>query len=123
METRELQIDVPAGSSVSAAKWPVPASEEYFLHYEWNDCKNDLFLMPYKSCPLGKADIRIQKVENGFELRTDIPAFFVCLEMEGVVWSDNMLTLLPGRPVTIHAVRGEINGMPMIRQLSKVDEL
>ena len=57
------------------------------------------------------------------ELGTDIPAFFVCLEMEGVVWSDNMFTLLPGRPVAIHAVRGEIKGMPAIRQLSKVDEL
>ena len=123
LETRELQINVPAGNSVSAAKWQIPASEEYFLHYEWNDCKNDLFLMPYKSCPLGKADIRIQKVGNGFELETDVPAFFVSLEMEGVVWSDNMFTLLPDRPVTIHAVRGEIKGMPAIRQLSKVDEL
>ena len=123
LETRELRIDVPGGSSVSAAKWPIPASEEYFLHYEWNDCKNDLFLMPYKSCSLGKADIRIQKVENGFELATDVPAFFVSLEMEGVVWSDNMFTLLPGRPVAIHAVRGEIKGMPAIRQLATVDGL
>jgi beta-mannosidase len=123
LETRELQINVPAGSSVSAVKWPIPASEEYFLHYEWKDCKNDLFLMPYKSCSLGKADIRIQKVGNGFELETDVTAFFVSLEMEGVVWSDNMFTLLPDRPVTIYAVRGEIKGMPAIRQLSKVDEL
>ena len=79
--------------------------------------------MPYKSCSLGKADIRIQKVENGFELATDVPAFFVSLEMEGVVWSDNMFTLLPGRPVAIHAVRGEIKGMPAIRQLATVDGL
>jgi len=120
-EKREIQADIPAGSSVCAAKWVVQPSADSFLHYEWNDCSGDLFLLPYKSCALGKASVKIQKTEDGFELAADLPAFFVSLEMEGVVWSDNMFTLLPGVPKTVHAVRGKIKGSPLIRHLATVD--
>ena len=61
----------------------------------------------YKDCPLENPDIKVTAIPNGsawrVRLESDLPAFFVWLEAEGVKghFSDNAITLLPGRPVEV----------------------
>ena len=61
----------------------------------------------YKDCSLGKPGIVVETSDKGrkwtIKLTSDLPAFFVWLEAEGIKghFSDNSLTLLPGRPVEL----------------------
>ena len=64
---------------------------------------NDWLFDYYKSYDLAKADVKVSV--DGFKvtLQTDKPAFFVWANAKGVrgEFSDNSLTLLPGRPVKL----------------------
>ncbi len=65
---------------------------------------NELFLCPPKRCDLRTPEIRREVRRNGeriyVELRTDLPAFFVSLDVERLpgVFDDNFFTLLPEQP-------------------------
>jgi len=69
--------------------------------------ENYLLQLPPKQCRMGNADIRYTLVNQdsklGVKITTDLPAFYVVLEIEG--WngrlSDNCFHLLPGHPKTI----------------------
>jgi beta-mannosidase len=68
---------------------------------------NELFLCPPKRCDLNvpeiRREIRTEERQIAVELRTDMPAFCVCLDAEGLrgVFDDNLFTLLPEKPKTV----------------------
>ena len=68
---------------------------------------NDHHFAPYKDIPLARATVGVEVAEEGGQrklvLSTDKPAFFVWVNARGVSgeFSDNSMTLLPGRPVTL----------------------
>ncbi len=68
---------------------------------------NELFFTDYKRCSLNKARVKakVKKVSGGFsiELTTDLPAFFVSLNAEGIPgeFDDNCLTLINDEPKTV----------------------
>ena len=70
--------------------------------------RNELFLAEYKKCELAEPkimmSIRAEKPGTfAIDLKTDKPAFFVTLDAGKIngVFSDNVLTLLPGEAKTI----------------------
>ena len=64
---------------------------------------NDWLFDYYKSYDLAKADVKVSVDGFTVTLQTDKPAFFVWANAKGVrgEFSDNSLTLLPGRPVKL----------------------
>lgn len=63
-----------------------------------------LFLTPQKKCDLQKPHISVTvNTDLSVTLETDKPAFYVSLETKRLpgIFSDNMITLLPGKPVTL----------------------
>ncbi|UCF99688.1 MAG: glycoside hydrolase family 2 protein [Spirochaetaceae bacterium] len=96
---------------------PVPR-EELFLFLEFlpsgggesssrQGVVNELFLCPPKRCDLQapeiRRELRLEEDRIAIELRTDVPAFYVSLDAEGLpgVFDDNFFTLLPGEPKTV----------------------
>ena len=72
--------------------------------------KSEYWPQPYKNYAIQKPVINseFRETSDGLEckLSTDVPAFFVTLELGGRrVWSDNGLTLLPGEPRVLKVVR------------------
>ena len=63
--------------------------------------RNDCHFGPYRDQPLAKANVKAKVEGARVTLTTDRPAFFVWLAAPGCEFSDNCLTLLPGRPVTV----------------------
>ena len=68
---------------------------------------NELFLCPPKRCALEKPEIKREiRLEAGqitVELQTDVPAFYVGLDVEGLpgIFEDNLFTLLPAITKTV----------------------
>ncbi|ODT79721.1 MAG: hypothetical protein ABS76_19300 [Pelagibacterium sp. SCN 64-44] len=94
------------------------AADEFFF-FSWSDAagnllgENDYFPQPYKAYELVQPSISARWSEvDGLPvltLETDRPAFFVTATLDAPgYFSDNALTLLPGRPVdlTFHARHG-----------------
>jgi beta-mannosidase len=69
---------------------------------------NELFFCPPKRCALEKPeikrDVRIEAGGIAVELQTDVPVFFVSLDVEGLpgFFEDNLFTLLPAKTKTVH---------------------
>ena len=61
----------------------------------------------YKDCALAAPTIQVKATPSGpvwsVRLESDLPAFFVWVEAEGIKghFSDNAITLIPGRPVDL----------------------
>ena len=78
--------------------------EETFTH------TNTHFFVPYKSCELPKAKVKVNVIEdkNGLvvELSTDKPAFYVNMETPGIkgIFEDNSITLLPGKKESLNFI-------------------
>ncbi len=81
--------------------------EECFIYAELKTDETistrTLFPALYKECLIEKANITTEVTENlEITLTTDKPAFFVTLETSYPgTFSNNMITLLPGKPITI----------------------
>ena len=72
------------------------------------DYQNDWHFGFYKDLPIRRAKVECRPAEGGgFTLSADKPAFYVWANVRGVrgEFSDNCLTLLPGRPRTITFAR------------------
>jgi beta-mannosidase len=86
---------------------------------------NELFLCPPKRCALEKPEIkRAIHLEAGqvvVELQTDVPAFYVGLDVEGMqgIFEDNLFTLLPAKTKTVRFFPR--NGMPADKVLEILD--
>ncbi len=83
-----------------------------FLYFVWKDAqgnilgKNDYFPKPYKTYELVGADIRAEWSDRDgkavLTLESDKPAFFTTATVDAPgYFSDNAITLLPGRPVDL----------------------
>jgi beta-mannosidase len=103
------------GPDAALAVTEIPASslgEDEFLYFIWKDAagnilgENDFFLKPYKAYELPDAKVSATWSEtNGqpvLTLEADAPAFFVTAQTNVPgYFSDNSITLLPGRPVSL----------------------
>ncbi len=83
-----------------------------FLYFVWKDAQgnilgeNDYFPKPYKAYELVGADIRAEWSDRDgkavLTLESDKPAFFTTATVDAPgYFSDNAITLLPGRPVEL----------------------
>ncbi|MBR1870247.1 MAG: cellulase family glycosylhydrolase [Kiritimatiellae bacterium] len=79
--------------------------DDVFLVMRFGDVCNDWHFRPYKYATLAQAKIDVKVDGTKVTLSTDKPAFFVWVSVPGkdVRFSDNCITLLPGRPVTLTA--------------------
>ena len=107
-------IPVKAGYATSAVAGILPELPDGSFAFlsligkDGNVVATDTFVPgEYKDCPLSAAHIKAEVTQDGsawaVNLQTDAPAFFVWLEADGVPgrFSDNSITLLPGRPEKI----------------------
>jgi len=87
-------------------------AEDEFLYFVWKDAQgnilgeNDYFPKPYKAYELVGADIRAEWSDRDgkavLTLECDKPAFFTTATVDAPgYFSDNAITLLPGRPVEL----------------------
>ena len=87
-------------------------AEDEFLYFVWKDAQgkilgeNDYFPKPYKAYELVGADIRAEWSDRDgkavLTLESDKPAFFTTATVDAPgYFSDNAITLLPGRPVEL----------------------
>ncbi|AVF02471.1 MULTISPECIES: beta-mannosidase [Devosia] len=87
-------------------------AEDEFLYFIWKDAQgnilgeNDYFPKPYKTYELVGADIRAEWSDRDgkavLTLESDKPAFFTTATVDAPgYFSDNAITLLPGRPVDL----------------------
>ena len=87
-------------------------AEDEFLYFIWKDAQgnilgeNDYFPKPYKAYELVGADIRAEWSDRDgkavLTLECDKPAFFTTATVDAPgYFSDNAITLLPGRPVEL----------------------
>jgi beta-mannosidase len=87
-------------------------AEDEFLYFIWKDAQgkvlgeNDYFPKPYKAYELGGADIDAKWSDRDGQavltVQSDKPAFFATASVEVPgYFSDNSITLLPGRPVEL----------------------
>ncbi len=120
---KELRVSLDAEAATGLDRFPIAELsadvEQLFLFLEFepstseagglqHPIANELFLCPPKRCDLRVPEIHREIRREGerilVELRTDLPAFYVCLDVEGLpgVFEDNLFTLLPDRPKTVH---------------------
>ena len=120
---KELRVSLDAEAATGLDRFPIAELsadvEQLFLFLEFepstseagglqHPIANELFLCPPKRCDLRVPEIYREIRREGerilVELRTDLPAFYVCLDVEGLpgVFEDNLFTLLPDRPKTVH---------------------
>ncbi len=104
---KDIEPDsVESAWEMNVLDYPVE-SENYFIYAEFkykNHATNaTVFPAVYKQCEIQKAHINVEIDENlCVTLTSDNPAFFVALETSfGGTFSTNMVTLLPGKPVSI----------------------
>jgi beta-mannosidase len=118
-QEQELQVRLDAEAATDLLRYPLDQlpleKEQLFLFVEFRPridgggrqeqpLVNELFLCPPKHCGLNTPEIRteigLKDDRIVIKLGTNRPAFFVSLEVEGVsgVFSDNLFTLLPGKP-------------------------
>lgn len=87
-------------------------AEDEFLYFIWKDAQgnilgeNDYFPKPYKAYELVGADVRAEWSDRDgkavLTLEADKPAFFTTATVDAPgYFSDNAITLLPGRPVEL----------------------
>lgn len=87
-------------------------AEDEFIYFVWKDAQgnilgeNDYFPKPYKAYELVGADIRGEWSDRDgkavLTLESDKPAFFTTATVDAPgYFSDNAITLLPGRPVEL----------------------
>lgn len=112
LQSEDLPVDVAYAASAKAGTLPALGKDIFsFLSLLSEDgtvlATHTCISGEYKDCPLENPDIKVTAVPNGsawrVRLESDLPAFFVWLEAEGVKghFSDNAITLLPGRPVEL----------------------
>ena len=107
-----------------------------FLSFRWKDASicdsaqdslagdGEYWPRPYKDYTLPIPRITVtsmpQSEGNTIELTTDLPAFFVTVELGGKrVWSDNGFTLLPGKTKRLHVLKCLANDrIPDVEPLS-----
>jgi len=104
-------VGADAAITVSTVRAADLAADE-FLYFVWKDAQgkslgaNDYFPKPYKAYELSNANIRATWTDRDgaaiLTLETDNPAFFTTatVDVPGY-FSDNAITLLPGRPVEL----------------------
>jgi beta-mannosidase len=122
-QKQEQQVCLEAEAATTLVRLPLdqlPAQkEQLFLYLEFQPSVssnggphkplvNELFLCPPKRCDLKAPEIRRKIRREGerivVELRTDLPAFFVSLDVEDLpgVFEDNLFTLLPEEPKLLY---------------------
>jgi beta-mannosidase len=121
-QEQELQVRLGAEAATGLLRYSLDElperKEELFLLLEFSPSghgtggprqplANELFLCPPKRCDLKTPEIRREVRRDGeriiVELSTDLPAFYVSLDVEGLpgVFEDNLFTLLPDKPKTV----------------------
>ncbi|MBN1698029.1 MAG: glycoside hydrolase family 2 protein [Spirochaetales bacterium] len=108
-ETHDITIEGPGTESVTDldARLLPDKPENIFLVLTLTGgektIENTFMFRPFKDCSIRKAAVDFSVVEEKeaivVDLSTDVPAFFVSLDAEGIpgVFGDNCFTLLPGR--------------------------
>ncbi|MFD1794909.1 glycoside hydrolase family 2 protein [Paracoccus aurantiacus] len=111
------QIEVPTERALEIARFaPDALPSDALLHFDWSDGgahhgENDYLAARPKEYALGNPQITAAHGtdSDGREtvtLTTDRPALWVTWDHGGdTVWSDNGMTLLPGQPRTLTAIR------------------
>lgn len=121
----EWEETCPTDRAVEIARFnPAELAEDAFLHFEWQDAEgrhtgeNDFLPKRPKDYDFGTPVITAEpgRAEDGtpiVTLSTDRPALWVTWDHGGdTVWSDNCLTLLPGRPRVLRAERARSSHLP-----------
>lgn len=116
----------PADTAIEITRLPPEKlQEDAFLHFEWSDdsgnhCgKNEYLPKRPKEYDLGTPQITAETgvTADGMPqvmLKTDRPAFWVTWDLGGdTIWSDNCITLLPGRPRVLKALRQRRTELPV----------
>lgn len=135
-------IQAEAGSGTAVCAWKLAekdlicAPDSCFIYAELKaaDGKgktyaadDTLFPSLYKNCTLQKADVSVKAddAENGtctLYIESDKPAFFAALDAENIqgTFSRNMMTLLPGKTVTVTFTprSGTVTAAELMRHLS-----
>ena len=116
------QATIPEAGAVEIARL-APLADDAFLHLDWTDGdahrgENDYLPQRPKAYDLGTPQIRaVEGVDDQgratVTLTTDRPALWVTWDHGGDrVWSDNAVTLLPGRPRVLVAERLRASHLP-----------
>lgn len=137
---KELRVSLDAEAATGLDRIPIAELsadvEQLFLFVEFepsaseagglqHPIANELFLCPPKRCNLRVPEIRREIRREGerilVELCTDMPAFYVCLDVEGLpgVFEDNLFTLLPDRPKTVHFEPWDPQGVDILNQIER----
>jgi beta-mannosidase len=110
-------VVVPVQGAVEVARLTVAADE--FIHFEWADTngrhqsENEYLPKRPKEYDVGLPDITAVKNDGHVTLFTDRPALWVTWDAGcDTVWSDNYLTLLPGRPRRLTILRNRSSHLP-----------
>ncbi|CTQ51463.1 beta-mannosidase [Jannaschia donghaensis] len=118
METAgDWPVVVPPDRAVEVARVTVP--EDAFVHFEWADTdgvhrgENEYLPKRPKDYDLGAPVVTATQSDGTVTLSTDRPALYVTWDAGGdTVWSDNCLTLLPGRPRVLTPQRHRNSHLP-----------
>ena len=118
------QAQIPTDRAVEIARLPADALPgDAFLHFDWSDggihsAENEFLPKRPKEYALGTPQITATRGVGAdglpeVTLSTDRPALFVTWDAGGdTIWSDNCLTLLPGRPRRLRADRLRTSHLP-----------
>ena len=112
IECEDFPVDVAYATSAKAGSLPSFGKDAFaYLSLLSDDgtvlASHTYISGEYKDCPLETPSIKVNAVQKGsvwsVRLVSDLPAFFVWMDAEGVKghFSDNAITLLPGRPVEL----------------------
>jgi beta-mannosidase len=139
-QEREFQVCLGAEAATALARFPIAElsvdKEQLFLFLEFEPSvpdagglqqplANELFLCPPKRCDLRVPEIYREIRQEGegilVELRTDMPAFYVSLDVEGLsgVFDANLFTLLPDKPRTLHFEPRDPRGVDILDQTKR----
>ncbi len=135
---RHLSLALPRESSLRVAAYPLseimaePTSGFLFVEMRTaagsRTCTH--FCTAWKRCELARSEVKatVEAADDGiFRLRltAGAPAFFVALDAVGIkgVFSDNLLTLLPGREQLVTFVPAAACALPEFRQALSIRHL
>lgn len=119
------QAEIPTDRAIEVARLARGAlPDDAFLHFDWTDggqhqAENEFLPKRPKEYALGTPQITAMQGVGAdgapeVTLTTDRPALFVIWDAGGdTVWSDNCLTLLPGRPRRLRAERQRTSHLPV----------
>lgn len=124
-ELGQWQADVPTDRAVEVTRLPAGSLvDDAFVHFDWSDAsgtltgENEYLPRRPKEYAVGQPTITAETATRAdgtatVTLSTDRPALWVTWDLGGdVVWSDNCLTLLPGRPRELQAIRQRQSHLP-----------